>query len=253
LSAGNRSAAPSGFVAVVPAGGSGSRMGAGMPKQYRLLRGRPVIDHTLNALLAQRWIAAVHVVVAPDDTTWQDESALVELAQRSAGRLQWHNAGGATRQETVLAGLTRVTQSNPWVMVHDAARPGVGSDELQALRAAVEENGVGALLATRVADTVKLESETQAGFVSSTTPRDRLWLAQTPQVFGLQALKAALQQAQQAGNAFTDEASAMEASGCFAQLVPGSWRNFKLTTAPDIERAEVTLSHLGARQTGTGS
>jgi 2-C-methyl-D-erythritol 4-phosphate cytidylyltransferase len=235
---------PSGFVAVVPAGGSGSRMGAGVPKQYRLLRGEPVIAHTLNALLAQRWIDAVHVVVATNDTFWQDDQRLADLTARHSGRLNWHNVGGATRQDTVLAGLMQVSQPNPWVMVHDAARPGIGSDELHALRAAVQENGVGALLATRVADTVKLESETQTGFVSSTTPRDRLWLAQTPQVFGLQALITVLRQAQEAGNAFTDEASAMEASGCFAQLVPGSWRNFKLTTAPDIERAEITLSHL---------
>lgn len=238
------SSSPSGFVAVVPAGGSGSRMGAGLPKQYRVLRGQPVIAHTLSALLAQPWIDAVHVVVAPNDDSWREEPALAKLTERSSGRLQWHNAGGPTRQDTVLAGLNQITQSDPWVMVHDAARPGVGSDELQALQTAVLQNGVGALLATRVADTVKLESETQAGFVSSTTPRDRLWLAQTPQVFGLQALLVVLQEAQRAGKAFTDEASAMEASGCFAQLVPGSWRNFKLTTAPDIERAEITLSHL---------
>ncbi len=231
-----------GFVAVVPAGGMGSRMGAGAPKQYRVLGDKPVIGHTITALLTPDWIRTVHIVVAPGDATWQHDKTLADLTRLNAGRVRWHDVGGATRQETVLGGLAKIDDAdNPWVMVHDAARPGISENDLNALRTAILANPAGALLATRVADTVKVESAQNPGVVGSTMPRDGLWLAQTPQVFPLVELRQVLQQAQASGTSYTDEASAMEAAGSSPALVPGSWRNFKLTTSEDFDLARIMI------------
>jgi len=221
-------------VAVVPAAGTGTRLGADRPKQYLLLGDRTVLERTVGALLGCAWIEQVVVVVAPGDTT------AIGLAGLSGSRCRIVATGGDTRRASVLAGLQAVAddaRSSPddWVWVHDAARPGVDRDSLERLHAALDGEAVGAMLALPVADTVKRVGPDR---VLTTLDRERLWLAQTPQVFRLGALSSALE----CHAAVTDEASAIEACGHSPTLVAGRRGNFKVTTMDDLEAMRGALT-----------
>ncbi|MEZ5660220.1 MAG: 2-C-methyl-D-erythritol 4-phosphate cytidylyltransferase [Burkholderiaceae bacterium] len=227
-------------IALVPAAGIGARFGGGHPKQYREIHARPVIVHSIQALLAAPWLSRIHVVISPDDEVWPGVHQRYEADW--GGRVGVHRCGGATRRDTVLAGLHALAaecRGDPWVFVHDAARPGLPLSCLHALRAALDDEAVGALLALPVADTLKRGSSAQRPpRVSATESRADLWLAQTPQVFRLARLRQALQAAEEV----TDEASAIERSGAAPVLVRGSWRNAKLTMADDLEMIALALS-----------
>lgn len=231
------------FVALVPAGGRGERVGAGRPKQYLPLAGRPMISWSLQALLNEPWIEVVHVMVAPTDMAFERDEELLALTRQSAGRLQWHRVGGESRQETVANGLEAISaNADTWVMVHDAARPGLSSALLNGLRDSVLDGAHGALLACPVADTVKRQRADGTAAVDNTVSRNGLWLAQTPQVFRAGELATALDKAQRAGVNITDESSAMEHSGITVTLVPGHWHNMKVTTADDLAQMKIVLT-----------
>ena len=219
--------------AIVPAAGTGSRMGADRPKQYLELGRASVIERTVSALLGCDWLSAVLVVVAPGDTHAATLPGLLEPRVAIAG------VGGDTRRASVLGGLGVLAarfgvEPDDWVWVHDAARPGVEASSLVRLRQALEDEPVGALLAMPMADTVKRSAGGRAG---STVDREGLWVAQTPQVFRLGALRAALER----HHAVTDEASAIEAGGRASRLVNGSRRNFKVTTMDDLRAMRQSL------------
>ena len=228
------------LIAIVPAAGIGQRASrAGeslLPKQYRLLAGRPMLRHAVQALLADDRITQVRVAVSPDDN-WAAE-ALAGLP-----RTVCRPCGGATRAETVAAALADSgVADTDWVLVHDAARPGLPAQALGRLIDACLPDAVGGLLAMPVADTVK--SQTASGAaprVRATLDRDGLWLAQTPQMFRAGLLRTALAAAQAGGVLVTDEASAIEAAGYAPLLVPGSLRNFKVTWPDDFELMEKWL------------
>ena len=213
--------------AVVPAAGTGSRLGADRPKQYLALGGATILERTVSALLACPWLRIVLVVTAPDDTL------AATLPGLRDPRVVLAPVGGATRRESVLGGLRVLAESHgaladDWVWVHDAARPGVDPASLTRLRAALDHERVGALLAMPIADTVKRGG---SGRSVVTVPREGLWQAQTPQVFPHGMLSAALERHRDV----TDEASAIEATGRSAALVPGRRCNFKVTTMDDLQ------------------
>ena len=215
--------------ALVPAAGSGSRSGQAIPKQYVPLAGKPLMAHTLAVLAAVPELTETLVVVAPDD---------VHFDALFPGRLH-ARCGGATRAASVLAGLAALRERGAaaadWVLVHDAARCLLRADWVRALIAECRNDEVGGLLATPVADTLKRGAD---GRVAATVPRDGLWAAQTPQMFRLGLLERALQQA---GDAVTDEASAVEALGLLPRLVRAPLENFKVTLPEDFALAEVLL------------
>lgn len=224
------------FFAVIPAAGTGSRMAAATPKQYLPLAGRAVLGWSVGALLAAPWIERVLVVVAPGDAR-----AAEVLAQhsRSAGtRLRLEAVGGTTRRDSVLAGLEQLAAEAPphaWVLVHDAARPGLRTAMLERLRDALQADPVGGLLALPMADTLKRADAQQR--VLRTEAREGLWQAQTPQMFRLGPLLAALRAHPQV----TDEAAAIEAEGLAPRLVEGERRNFKVTAPEDLELMSALL------------
>lgn len=228
------------FFAVVPAAGVGARLGAAVPKQYLEIGGECVLARSLRPLLAAGWIDAVVVVVAPGDA-WA-QAACAGLVAEAGKRLRIAPVGGATRRDSVLAGLGLLQDvhaaDRDWVLVHDAARPGLRGAALERLRERAGAHPVGGLLALPVADTVKRAGA--RGEVESTVPREGLWLAQTPQMFRLGRLRAALERHAEV----TDEAAAMEAEGLAVLLVEGDRRNFKVTTADDLD---VMRAMLGAR------
>jgi 2-C-methyl-D-erythritol 4-phosphate cytidylyltransferase len=228
------------LIALVPAAGIGARAqapgGQGVPKQYRRLGGQPMLRHSVAALLADPRISQVRVAVSPDDGWVAD--ALVDLP-----RTIWRPCGGNTRAQTVANALADSgAGADDWVLVHDAARPGLPPDALRRLIDTCLNDAVGGLLALPVSDTVKSgtgKSDTQR--VAGTVDRDGLWLAQTPQMFRAGMLAQALRDAPAHGIAVTDEASAIEAAGHAPLLVPGALRNFKVTWPEDFDLMEKWL------------
>ncbi|MCL2345894.1 MAG: 2-C-methyl-D-erythritol 4-phosphate cytidylyltransferase [Desulfobulbus sp.] len=219
--------------AIVPAAGSGSRFGAAKPKQYLDLLGRPLIFHTLAALIASPDIERVWVVLAPDDPWWGRYDWL-ELGSR----LETVACGGATRAESVSNGLraaAMVAADDDWILVHDAARPCIDPAMLARLFAELADDPVGGLLAMPVADTLKRADAAQR--VAATEPRDGLWQAQTPQMFRHGLLRQALARSK----AVTDEASAIEALGLAPKLVRGDAANLKVTWPADLALAAMIL------------
>jgi 2-C-methyl-D-erythritol 4-phosphate cytidylyltransferase len=223
------------YFALVPAAGSGSRMGADRPKQYALLAGQPLIAHALHTLCAHPRIEQVLVVLAPGD---RDFAALDWSG--CAGKLQPLYCGGETRAASVFNGLLAANDAidgNDWVLVHDAARPGLAAADIDRLITELADSDVGGLLALPAADTLKRANAERE--VMRTESRDHLWHAQTPQMFRYRVLVEALRRADIA--AVTDEASAVEQGGARPRLVRGSAANFKVTYAEDLALAERLL------------
>jgi 2-C-methyl-D-erythritol 4-phosphate cytidylyltransferase len=224
------------FHVVIPCAGSGSRSGLGGPKQYALLAGEPMVVHTLRAFAAVPGLGQGVVVVAPDDQSMAEVFALYPQTQFAIS-----NTGGATRAQSVLAGLLALqnlgVDGHDWVLVHDAARCLVTPALIEKLFLACQSDAVGGLLALPLPDTLKAETQ---GRVSSTLPRSGKWLAQTPQMFRWDSLFGALAQA---GDQVTDEASALEALGEAPLLVPSASFNFKVTYQEDMTMAEAVLQH----------
>ena len=221
------------YFAIVPAAGSGSRFGAEKPKQYLSLLGRPLLFHTLAALVACPEIERVWVVLAPDDPYWPqyDWSEL-------GAKLETVRCGGATRAESVSNGLraaAMVATDDDWVLVHDAARPCLSATMLAALFAELADDPVGGILAAPVADTMKRADANQR--VAATEPRDGLWQAQMPQMFRYGRLCEALEKCA----AVTDEASAIEALGLKPKLVRCDMTNLKVTYPADLALAALIL------------
>jgi len=218
--------------ALVPAAGSGSRAGQAMPKQYVPIAGRPLIAHTLTALWAVNEVQQTLVVLAPGDNRFL--AACPDFQGWTAA------CGGATRAASVLAGLAALRErgavEQDWVLVHDAARCLIRPVWVQQLIAACRDDAVGGLLALPVADTLKRADDGQR--VTMTLDRAGAWAAQTPQMFRLGLLERALNEA---GDAVTDEASAIERLGLRPRLVRAPLENFKVTLAEDFQLAETLL------------
>ncbi|MDF0606394.1 2-C-methyl-D-erythritol 4-phosphate cytidylyltransferase [Neisseriaceae bacterium TC5R-5] len=222
----------SSYLALVPAAGSGSRLGATRPKQYLQLNGKPLLWHTLSTLAAVPAISQVTVVLAADDL-WFDRF------DWPLAKLRVCRVGGASRAETVRNGLQALNcGERDWVLVHDAARCCLSQTAVERLITELTDNEVGGLLALPVADTVKRADAARC--VSATVPRSDLWLAQTPQMFRAGKLVQALASMPLAD--ITDEASALEALGLRPQLVEGDAQNFKVTYPRDIALAEAILA-----------
>jgi 2-C-methyl-D-erythritol 4-phosphate cytidylyltransferase len=217
--------------ALVPAAGSGSRAGQPIPKQYVQLLGRPLLAHTLAALQQVSELAEVLLVLAPGDEFFS------QLFTGYSGPVA--HVGGSTRQATVLAGLQVLrdmgAQDDDWVLVHDAARCLIRPEWVRELLRQCANDEVGGLLALPMADTLKQGEE---GRVAKTLNRERVWAAQTPQMFRLGLLTQALEKA---GDAMTDEASAIERLGLTPLLVRCSMENFKVTLPEDFQLAEALL------------
>lgn len=248
------------LIAIVPAAGVGARAQTTMPKQYQSIQGQPMLRLAVTALLADARIEQVRVAVRPDD-------ARVDNALRGLPRTVWRECGGPTRAATVANALADAqVDDTDWVLVHDAARPGLPADALTRLITTCLESGQGGLLALPVADTVKRQNSntvkhanlntvkrenpnivnyehsdfvnpvhSDVARVQTSVPRDGLWLAQTPQMFPAGLLKRALENAMDMGHDITDEASAVELTGYAPLLIPGSMRNFKVTWPEDAD------------------
>ena len=228
---------------LIPCGGSGSRAQSEIPKQYRVIAGKPMVMHTLAAFKQVERLAGGLVVIAKED------DYLFEILKTSKNTIfSIAPQAGNTRATTVFNGLKVLLQqgamATDWVLVHDAARCLISAEQINALINACENDAVGGLLALPLPDTLKSE---QAGRVAATLGRSDKWLAQTPQMFKIGALLDALTAAgdlSDTSNALiTDESSAMERMGHAPKLVRGSAQNFKVTYPEDFALAEAVLQN----------
>ncbi len=220
--------------AIVPAAGIGQRMAADVPKQYLPLAGKPILEHSVEKLLAVPGLTSVVVVLHPDDRSFNTlnlDPGLVETT-----------TGGAERQESVLNGLLHLQDragEDDWVLVHDAVRPCVLTSDIEKLLGLVEDQQAGGVLAMAQDNTLKKADADN--LITTTVDRSNLWQAMTPQVFRYGILKQALLDARDKHLVFTDEASAVEALGLRPLLVEGDRNNVKITRLADLKLAEMIL------------
>lgn len=230
--------------AILPAAGIGKRMQSAIPKQYLDLNGRPVLAHTIDALLKNPYISGLVIALQDDDAYWDDIAIYSDKPVLRA-------PGGAERADSVLSALDTLLASkqfdaeHDWVMVHDAVRPCLRQSDIDKLVQVVAENPAGGLLALPVRDTMKRQNPSVAT-VSTTVERDLLWHALTPQYFPAKLLKNALASALAKQLAVTDESSAMEMAGYCPMLVSGYEDNIKITRPDDLRLAGL---YLQARET----
>ena len=234
-----------GVAAVIVAAGRGLRAGADMPKQFRQIGGAPMIRRSLLMFVEHAKVGAVQTVIHQDD---------VAMFQSSVAGLDVLPPvfGGATRQNSVRAGLEALAPRQPdIVLIHDAARPYASAALVSRAIAAAERSGA-AIPALPVTDTVKTVDA--AGLVDQTLDRNTLRLVQTPQSFAFPALLEAHRRAAAAGrNDFTDDAALAEWAGLKVSVFEGEPGNIKITSAGDFVRAEaMQFAALGDLRTGTG-
>ena len=224
---------PTKFWAVVPAAGVGKRMNADRPKQYLQLNGKTVLEQTLLRLLQAEVFTAVSVAISVEDPYWP------ELPLASHAKVVTA-AGGKERADSVLSALKAirdVAADSDWVLVHDAARPCLTTDDIHLLINTLVDDEVGGILALASHDTLK---NVQGKSILGTLDRSHIWRALTPQMFRYGRLKSALEAAE--GNlAVTDEASALEMQGWQPKIVEGRPDNIKITRPEDLALAQFYL------------
>ncbi len=232
------------FWVIIPAAGSGRRMGSDIPKQYLPLKGRRVIEWTLSRFLDHPAIAGVVVAISEGDQYWAnlefDHAKLVTVT------------GGAERSDSVLNALHKlceIAEDDDWVLVHDAARPCLTRGDLEQLITELGEHPVGGVLGRPMSDTVKKTNADDE--VIDTPDRTQLWRAFTPQMFRLKPLIDALTAAAREGKTVTDDASAMELAGFRPRMVIGRADNIKITQPGDLQLAELYLQKLYPEEQAT--
>ncbi len=233
--------------AIIAAAGHGRRLASGVPKQFLEVGGVSLLQRSVAAFCAVPRVTAI-VVVTRGDAVDQVSGSLV-----TGGRPTTVVAGGETRQASVAAAFDRVRADADYVMVHDAARPFVTPDLIErTLDAAVESGAAIAALGAR--DTVKLATTGGPAFVERTIPRERVYLAQTPQAFRRDILAAAIRLGR-SGAAATDESGLAELGGTAIRLVDGDAMNFKVTTDSDLQLSRAVAGDQAAAErwrAGTG-
>ncbi len=220
---------------IIPCAGVGTRFGGGVPKQYELLNNSPIVLHALDRLSRVKGLLGIGVGVARDDLRW------AQLGGDLPGS-PWHFTGGVTRAQTVRLGLEELEQrgeGDAWVLVHDAARPCVRTQDIERLIDEVAFDPSGGFLGTPLADTLK--SVGQDSRVTQTVSREGFWRAQTPQFFPIRTLIQGMDHCHEEGIICTDDAQAIESLGLHPRAVYCGDYNFKITQRSDLGIAQMIL------------
>jgi 2-C-methyl-D-erythritol 4-phosphate cytidylyltransferase len=233
--------------ALLPTAGTGSRLGGDLPKQFQEIAGRPMLAYAIEAFMHSSLIESIWIGVSPGFI----ENPMLKSLAKGNKPIHFLPTGGPTRQETVRNTLAELLKSgispDDWILVHDAARPGITPELIEKLISSVQNSEDGGLLAIRLADTLKqanldLAVAGNIPRIEKTIPREHLWQAQTPQMFGLKKLHSALENAIRLEADVTDEASAMELAGAKPLLIEGATRNFKVTHPADWDLMQLLLN-----------
>jgi 2-C-methyl-D-erythritol 4-phosphate cytidylyltransferase len=211
--------------AILVAAGRGERLGLDRPKAFAKLGDEPLLAEPLRRLDASQWVDGI-VVVAPPG--WE-EPAILLAEEEGCDKVRACVTGGATRSDSVRAGLAEVPADALVVLVHDAARPLVTDEVVERVLAPLSEGWDGVVPGLPVGDTLKRVGSD--GGVQETMARDGLWAVQTPQAFATEVLR----RAQANGAEATDCAGLVEAAGGRVKIVEGDPRLLKVTSAADLE------------------
>ncbi len=226
--------------AVLPAAGLGTRMGADTPKQFLALDGAPLLIFTLRRLAACPLITDFVIATRGDEIDSITASAEAEKLSQPVAVVR----GGDSRQDSVANALAEVPPESDFILVHDAVRPLVTPSQIESVIAEAEACDA-AILGIPAMDTVKevkrASLPTDVALITATIPRERIVLAQTPQVFRASLLLEAFARARQDGVSASDEAGLVERLGRDVHVVVGSERNLKITRPGDMELAEFYL------------
>lgn len=233
-------------VAIIPAAGSGTRLGGEIPKQFLKIAGQMILAHTIKRFLECDEIGAIAVALPPD--------RLEQILQQNAGQISskavYYVNGGAERSDSILKALEAVAHLNPEIVaVHDAVRPFVTPAQISAVIAKARDAGA-AILALPATDTIK---EVEDGLIQRTIDRRRIWRAQTPQAFRYELLMQANRQARAdklPSALTTDDSLLVERLGSPVAVVEGSPNNIKITTPEDLLIAEKLFEQFAQSQYG---
>ncbi len=221
---------------IIPASGISLRMGLTKPKQYLHLNNkRTILDTTLSRLLDIKIINGCVVSISADDKYFH------ESTQKNHPKLLGTSIGGKMRQDSVYAGLKflkKWAKEQDWVLVHDGVRPCIKNNEVTKLINTLKNDAVGGLLAKPITETLKLVTQ---GKIKKTLDREKLWCAQTPQMFRFALLESALEYVISRGIKITDEAQSLELLGYQAKIVTSVYDNIKITHSADIALANALL------------
>ncbi|MSN27327.1 MAG: 2-C-methyl-D-erythritol 4-phosphate cytidylyltransferase [Geobacter sp.] len=228
-------------VALIPAAGMGKRMGASINKQYLLLDGLPIVARTISVFERSPLIDSIYLVVPEEEIPYCMEHVVKACGFRKIAAIV---PGGKERQNSVMNGLKaigKIAADDDVVVIHDGVRPLV-TEEILKESIAVARVQDGALVAVPAKDTIKIVAN---GIVVDTPSRDTLWQAQTPQAFRFSVIHKAHLSAEADGFMGTDDASLIERSGGKICIVPGDYRNIKITTPEDLILAGAFLANTG--------
>ena len=226
------------YFLVVPASGIGQRMNSTIPKQYIILEnGLTILDQCLNTILSNDLISGFIVALNKKDSHFKSsdfakDPKLISIV--TGGKERFHSVLNA------LNALDQTAKPNDWVLVHDAVRPCIRKEDINKLIEEVADDKVGGILANRIVDTVKQKNDD--GLVS-TIDRQKLYIAQTPQMFRYAILKDSIEKAIESNMHITDESEALESLNYSIRIVEGSSSNIKITTQEDIHLANYFLKH----------
>lgn len=216
--------------AIIPAAGSGKRMGGDRSKQYLAIGEKPILVETLMVFNESPHIDEIILVSPPADIDLMEKL----LKKYDLAKVSKIVKGGKERQDSISNGLDALDRSSSVVLVHDGVRPFISDEIIKELIDTVNQYGA-AIAAVPVKDTVKKVLDTS---ITGTVPRENLWLAQTPQAFSAKVIIDAYANAREKGIRGTDDASLVEAMGLDVKIVMGSYENIKITTPEDLLFAE---------------
>lgn len=228
------------IAAILPAAGLGTRMGSDVPKQFLEIEGTPIVLLTLRRLAESRSISEFFISTRAEELDAFEQRLAGEKFSAPVRIVK----GGETRQQSVANALGRIAPETELVLVHDAVRPFVTVEQVKRVIAEASARGA-AILGVPAIDTVKEVRRStlpeDVALISATIPREKIVLAQTPQVFHAKLLKDAFARAEQDGVTASDEAALVERLGHDVYVVQGSERNIKITRPADMELARFYL------------
>ncbi|MBK7092352.1 MAG: 2-C-methyl-D-erythritol 4-phosphate cytidylyltransferase [bacterium] len=221
--------------AIITAAGKGTRLPGAVAKQFRPVGSKPLLAWTIDKFEQCPSIDAIHLVVSGEDLNYTHEAVVDRFKYKKVERIV---AGGKTRFDSILCGLRSIPETANLVYIHDGVRPLVSIAEIEAVGKQAEAFDA-AILAVRQTETLK---RIEDGFVIATLDRDKIWVAQTPQVFKYEAIISAYIQALESKRDFTDDSAVCEAFGISVRIVEGSTANIKVTTPEDLDLARKLLT-----------